>query len=297
MSSIFSGVMTALVTPFTSEGQVDEAAMRQLVEWQIESGINGLVVCGSTGEAATLTDEEYAQVVSLVVEAASHRVPVVAGAGSNNTERAIELSKMAQDAGVDGLLQVTPFYNKPTAQGLIAHFKAIAEAVDLPIIAYNVPGRTGQNMTADTCVRLNKSVPQVIAVKEASGSIEQVMAIRSMAPEDFLILSGDDALTLPMIAVGGDGLISVASNEIPAEMTEMVRLAREGDYQSARQMHYRWFDLMNINFIETNPQPVKTALSLMGRIEDNFRLPLVAMEADNIAKLKNVLVEKGLIDE
>lgn len=290
----FTGTMTALVTPFNADGTFDKEAMEGLVNWQIEQGIDGLVVCGSTGEAATLNDEEYSDVVTCVVGVADGRVPVVAGAGSNNTARAIELSRRAFEAGADGLLHVTPFYNKPTRAGLTAHFRAIAEAVDLPIIAYNVPGRTGQNIPAATMLGLARDVPQVVAVKEASGDIEQVMTIIAGRGEDFAVLSGDDALTLPMIAAGADGLISVASNEIPKELTDMVRAARDGDYETARQIHYRWLDLMNVNFIETNPQPVKTALARMGRIKEQFRLPLVPMEQSTKQALYDVMERVGL---
>lgn len=290
----FTGTMTALVTPFDEAGAFDAAAMEGLVEWQIEQNINGLVVCGSTGEAATLTDEEYSEVVALVARTAAGRVPVIAGAGSNNTARAVELSRRASEAGVDGLLHVTPFYNKPTRAGLIAHFCSIAEAVDLPIIAYNVPGRTGQNVAADTMLALAEKVPQVVAVKEASGNIEQVMAIIAGRNANFAVLSGDDALTLPMIAAGADGLISVASNEIPKELTEMVQAARDGDFETARQIHYQWLDLMNANFIETNPQPVKTALARMGRTKEQFRLPLVAMEENTKQALYEIMERAGL---
>ncbi len=291
----FIGTMTALVTPFDEKGYFDRRAMEGLVEWQIEQGIDGLVACGSTGEAATLNDEEYATVVKCVVETVAGRVPVIAGAGSNNTARAVELSKLAQQAGVDGLLHVTPFYNKPTKAGIIAHYRAIAEAVELPIVAYNVPGRTGLNMSADVTLALAEAVPQVVAVKEASGDIEQVMAIMAGRRDGFSVLSGDDALTLPMIAAGADGLISVASNEIPAELTAMVRASRDGDFEAARHLHYKWLALMNANFIETNPQPVKTALALMGRIKEQFRLPLVPMEEGAKQTLKETMENAGLI--
>lgn len=290
----FSGAMTALVTPFAKGGQFDEAAMRRLVEFQITEGINGLVVCGSTGEAATLNDDEYSHVVRTVVEAAGGKVPVVAGAGSNNTARAAELSRLAEQAGVDGLLHVSPFYNKPTVNGLLAHYGAIADASSLPIVTYNVPGRTGSNMTAETTLRLAKEIENVVAVKEASGNIEQVMDIIAGAPEGFQVLSGDDALTLPMMACGARGLISVASNEIPGPMTQLVQAALGGDWQSAQTLHYEWLDLMKANFIETNPQPVKTALGIMGIVEAEFRLPLVAMEANNRAELQAIVERHGL---
>lgn len=290
----FTGTMTALVTPFDENGAFDEAAMGELVAWQIEQGIDGLVVCGSTGEAATLNDEEYSRVVTCAVQASEGRVPVIAGAGSNNTARAIELSERAKKAGVDGLLHVTPFYNKPSRGGVIAHFRAIAEAVDFPIIAYNVPGRTGLNMSAELTLALAEAVPQVVATKEASGNIEQVMAIIARRRDGFSVLSGDDALTLPMIAVGADGLVSVASNEIPRQLTTMVQAAREGDFETAQRIHYEWLELMNANFIETNPLPVKTALARMGRIKEQFRLPLVPMEATTKQALYDVMERSGL---
>lgn len=297
MDKRFDGVMTALVTPFLEDGSFDEVAMRNLVDWQIHEGIDGLVVCGSTGEAATLDDEEYRRVVGTVVEATRGRVTVVAGAGSNNTHRAVELSSIAEECGVDGLLHVTPYYNKPTPNGIIAHYSAIASATHLPIIAYNVPGRTGANMPASITLRLAKEVERVIAIKEASGNIEQVAEIIQHRQKGFLVLSGDDALTVPMIALGADGLISVASNEIPAEMTRLVAAARSGDYETARNVHYTWINLMNINFIETNPVPAKTALSMMGKIHEQFRLPLVEMEDSTKEALRVILKEGGLIDE
>ena len=290
----FEGTFTALVTPFNASNEFDEQAMKRLVEFQLSEGIDGLVVCGSTGEAATLSDDEYARVVRFVVETVDSRVPVIAGAGSNNTQRAIELSTVAKEAGVDGLLHVSPFYNKPTTKGLIAHYRAIAEATQLPIIAYNVPGRTGQNISAETTLRLAREIPEVVAVKEASGNIEQVMAIIANLPEGFTVLSGDDALTIPMLALGAHGLISVASNEIPGPLSTMVRQARNDEWAEARRLHYQWLDLMEINFVETNPQPVKTALAMMGIIEEQFRLPLVAMDGEARMQVQQIVERHNL---
>lgn len=290
-----SGVMTALVTPFDSQGSFDAAAMERLVVFQIEQGINGLVVCGSTGEAATLNDDEYREVVKTVVRITDGRVPIIAGAGSNNTAQAVKLSQIAEQAGVDGLLQVTPPYNKPSDTGIVSHFQAIAESTNLPIIAYNVPGRTGRNMSASLTLRLAKEIPSIIGVKEASGNVDQVMEIIAGREKGFLVLSGDDALALPMIAIGADGLISVASNEIPAQMSQMVQAARDGGMSRARKLHYEWLDLMQLNFSDSNPVPVKTALAMMGHMEESFRLPLVGMEADAKQQLKVCLERHGLL--
>lgn len=295
MSKKFSGAITALVTPFQEDGKVDIESLKDLVRFQIKSHINGIVPCGTTGEAVTLDQDEYRLVVETVVKETKGRVPIIAGAGSNDTYKAVKLSQIAKEAGADALLHVTPYYNKPTPKGLVAHFKAVAEAVDLPIILYNVPGRTGSNVSAETTLRVAKEVPQVVGVKEASGNIPQMMDIIKGAPKDFSVLSGDDSLTLPLMAVGGVGIISVASNEIPREMTDLVQAALEGNFEKAKRLHYEWLDLMNINFIESNPIPVKTALSLMGKIKEIFRLPLVSMEEKNEEKLKEVLKAHKLI--
>lgn len=295
MSKKFRGAITALVTPFQEDGKLDLEALKNLVEFQIENNIDGIVPCGSTGEAATMDYEEIALVIKTVVDAAAKRVPIIAGAGSNDTQKAIKLSQIAKDAGADALLHVTPFYNKPTPTGLVAHFKAIAQSSDLPIILYNVPGRTGSNVTAETTLRIAKEVPQVVGVKEASGNINQIMDIIAGASADFSVLSGDDSITFPVMAAGGDGIISVASNEVPKALSSLTKAALEGNWDEARKIHYEWLDLMNINFIETNPQPVKTTLSLMGRIKEVFRLPLVSMEEKNKEKLKAVLTSHKLI--
>lgn len=291
----FKGAITAIVTPFLENGDLDLQALKDLVGFQIKGGIHGLVPCGSTGEAATMDYDEIAQVIKTTVEQTKKRVPVIAGAGSNDTQKAIKLSIIAKEAGADGLLHVTPFYNKPTPKGLVAHFKAIADSCDLPIILYNVPGRTGQNVLPDTILKVAKEVPQVIGVKEASGSITQMMDIVKGASSDFCVLSGDDAMTFPLMALGGVGIISVASNEIPKAMSKLAQACLDGDFERGRKLHFEWLDLMNINFIETNPQPVKTALALMGKIKESFRLPLVSMDEKNKEKLREVLISHKLI--
>lgn len=291
----FQGTITAIITPFLEDGSVDVAALKKLVEFQIKGGVSGVVPCGTTGEAATLSDEEKRQVYKTVIETAKKRVLVIAGCGSNDTKKAVALSKMAKDEGADALLHVTPFYNKPTPKGLLAHFKAIAQEVDLPIILYNVPGRTGSNVTADTTLKIAKEVPQLVGVKEASGNISQIADIIRNAPKNFSVLSGDDSLTYAVMALGGDGIISVASNEIPKEMSALTKAALDGNWEKAKRLHFEWLDLMNVNFIETNPQPVKTALFMMGLVKEVFRLPLVSMEDKNKEKLKEVLSSHKLL--
>ena len=289
---LFTGAITAIVTPFREDGSVDTKSLIKLVDWQITEGIDGIVVCGSTGEAATLTEEEYVRVVTTVVKAAHKRVPVIAGAGSNDTQKAIHFSLLAKKAGVDGLLHVTPYYNKPTPKGLIAHFKAIADAVTLPLILYNVPGRTGSNVTPSVVQTIVREVPDVVAVKEASGDLGQMMELIHNGPHNISILSGDDMLTLPLLSIGGDGCISVVANEVPRLFSALVHSGLSQDFETARRLHYQLLELMNINFIETNPQPVKTALSLMGKMEEVFRLPLTTMEEDTRHKL--ITVMKGV---
>lgn len=271
------GCGTALVTPFTTSGAVDEHALGELVEWQVASGIHFLVPCGSTGEAATMSPEEQARVVRIVAERAAGRVPVVAGAGSNDTRRAIELSRMMGEAGATHLLHVSPMYNKPPQRGLIAHFRAVAESTDLPVILYNVPGRTAGNIEARTALELAR-LPNIIGIKEASGNMTQVMDILSQRPAGFSVLSGDDSLTLPMMAAGGDGVISVTSNATPGPMAELVERMLAGDLSGARELHERLLPWMNAAFVESNPIPVKAALSMLGRMENVLRLPLVPLE-------------------
>jgi 4-hydroxy-tetrahydrodipicolinate synthase len=270
------GCGTALVTPFQSDTQLDLEAYRKLIRWQLDSGIHFLVPAGTTGESVTLNEEEYRQVIGTCVETAAGAVPVVAGAGTNNTAQAIHLANIAQEEGADALLAVTPYYNKPTQEGLVLHFSKIAESIRLPVVLYNVPGRTIINITAETALRLAQ-LDGIIAVKEASGDLGQVMQILDRRPSDFLVLSGDDSLTVPIMAMGGEGIISVASNLIPAEMSQMVDLALDGKWEEARKIHYQYLNLMEINFIETSPIPVKYALSRMGRLEEVYRLPLCSI--------------------
>ena len=292
------GSIPAIVTPFKKNSDLDLAALKKFVKFQLAGGIDGIVPCGSTGEAATMDDKEYQTVIETVVKEVNGRIPVIAGAGSNDTKKAVKFSKIAKAAGADALLHVTPFYNKPTVSGLIAHFKEIAK-VGLPIIIYNVPGRTGSNVSPHTIVRIAREVPQVIAVKEASGSISQIMdiinEITKNGPKDFAVLSGDDAFTLPLIAAGGHGCISVVCNEVPKQFSDMVHLALRGEFEEAKKLHYKLWDLMNVNFIESNPIPVKTALAKMGLITESFRLPLTNIEDKNRVTVKKVLKELKLI--
>ena len=295
MKDKFFGAITALATPFTESGQVDVPALKRLVRVQIEGRIDALVPCGSTGEAATMDWDEYELVVKTVVEEAKGRVPVIAGAGSNDTQKAVKYSTIAKRVGADALLHVTPFYNKPTPNGLVAHFKAVADSVGLPIILYNVPSRTGSNVSAETTLRVAREVPLVVGVKEASGNIVQMMDIVKGAPDGFAVLSGDDAFTLPLMALGGVGCISVVSNEIPGPFSDLTRAALQGNWAEARRLHYEWLDLMNANFIETNPIPLKTALAMMGLIKETVRLPLVALEPKNRETLRQVLKKHQLV--
>ena len=287
-TSSLRGCGTALVTPFTRDGSVDERALRALVDWQIEEGIHFLVPCGSTGEAVTLSPAEHRRVVSIVVEQARGRVPVCAGAGSNDTRKAIALSQEMKAAGASHLLHVTPMYNKPPQRGLIAHFRAIADAVDLPIVVYNVPGRTGGNMEARTTLEL-ANLPNIVAVKEASGNLSQIGDILQRRPAGFSVLSGDDALTLSVMAAGGDGVISVVSNATPRAMAELTNRMASGDTAGALEIHNRLWSWMQTAFIESNPIPVKRALSMMGRVENVLRLPLVPLAEAHDAALRDSL--------
>jgi len=294
MKQIF-GCGTALVTPFLADGSLDEPALRALVEWQVEHGIDFLVPCGTTGETPTLTADEVRRVIATTVTVAAGRVPIVGGATSNNTRDAVEKAKaVAAIPGVDAILTATPYYNKPTQEGLYQHFKAIAEAVDKPLILYNVPGRTGANLEPATLGRL-AGLRNVLGVKEASGNMTQIADVFQHVPESFQVFSGDDALTLPVIALGGVGIISVASNEIPRKMAEMTRAALAGEWVLARKLHRRYFALMQANFIESNPIPVKAALASMGRSKENYRLPLVPVKKENRAKLEKLLLELELV--
>jgi len=292
---MFTGTGTALVTPFRPDGSLDEAAIRSLVKRQIDAGINFLVPCGTTGESPTLSHAEHLRVVELTLEVAKGKVPVLAGAGGYNTAEVIALANELQQLGADGILSVTPYYNKPTQEGLFQHFKAIASAVNLPIILYSVQGRTGVNIEPSTVLRLSQ-ITNIVGIKEASGSISQMGAILGLVPKDFLVLSGDDSLTLPLIALGGRGLISVASNEIPAEMTRLVRSALSGDFVEARRLHFQYLALMDINFVESNPIPVKAALAEMGLLQPVWRLPLVAPKPENLARVRAVLESLNLAE-
>lgn len=286
----FTGCGTAIVTPMRGDGALDLEALRRLVEWQITEGIDFLVPCGSTGEAQTLTPLERETVVRTVVETTGGRVPVVAGATDNDTRRAVDETRAMCALGVQGILSATPYYNKPTPEGLRRHFEAVAEASTVPVILYNVPGRTGLNMRPDTVLSL-AAHPRIAGVKEASGDLLQAMAILADRPEGFVVLSGEDALTVGMVACGGDGLISVTSNEVPGPMTEMVRAARTGDLARARALLYRLLPLIDANFAETNPGPVKAALHLMGHIENVLRLPLVPVSDATTDRLRTALAQ------
>ena len=289
------GCGTALVTPFRKDGSVDEPALRSLVAWQVESGVDFLVPCGTTGETPTLSREEWLRVIDVTIEVAAGRVPIVAGATSNSTRDAVEKAQtVAARRGVDAILTASPYYNKPTQEGQYQHFKAIAEAVDKPLVLYNVPGRTGANLEPGTLARLAQ-VPNIIAVKEASGNIGQIADTCNAVPESFLVFSGDDAVTLPIIALGGVGIISVASNEIPHEMAEMTRAALANQWDTSRRIHRTYLALMQANFIESNPIPVKAVLAMMGRIEEVYRLPLCPMKKENRARLEKIASEAGLL--
>jgi 4-hydroxy-tetrahydrodipicolinate synthase len=291
---MFTGCGTALVTPFRSDQSLDEGALRRLVRRQIEAGIHFLVPCGTTGENPTLTREEHLRVVEITVEEAKGKAPVLAGAGGYNTAEVIELAREVEKLGAGGILSVTPYYNKPTQEGLYQHYKAIAAAVALPIVVYSVQGRTAVNVEPATLKRL-AGIDNIAGVKEASGNIAQMANVLWQVPERFAVLSGDDAVTLPLIALGGRGLISVASNEIPAEMAELVRLALANDFPAARRLQHRYLPLMEVNFVETNPIPVKAAMALMGLLEPVWRLPLVPPKAESLARLEKVLAELGLL--
>jgi len=293
----WQGCGTALVTPFTQDGAIDESALRNLIAWQVESGIDFLVPCGTTGETPTLSHDEWLHVNDTTVEVVAGRVPVVAGATSNSTAEGVAKAKeVAARPGVDAILTASPYYNKPTQEGQYRHFRAIAEAVDKTIILYNVPGRTGANIEPGTLARLAE-VPHIAAVKEASGNIAQIAEVCNSVPAHFRVFSGDDALTLPVIALGGLGIISVASNEIPQQMAEMTRAALSNDWTTARQIHRKYLPLMQANFIESNPLPVKAVLAMMGRIEEVYRLPLLPMRRDTRSKLQRIATEAGLISK
>jgi 4-hydroxy-tetrahydrodipicolinate synthase len=290
----FEGCGTALVTPFRKDGSLDESTLRSLVKRQIDAGINFLVPCGTTGESPTLTRHEHLRVVEITLEEAKGRIPVLAGAGGYNTAEVIELAKELKAMGTDGILSVTPYYNKPTQEGLYQHFKAIAQAVKLPVIVYSVQSRTGVNVEPATLKRLSE-VEYIAGVKEASGNISQMAAVLHLVPAGFTVLSGDDAITLPLIALGGRGIISVVSNEIPEEMTALAQYALANDFACARKMQRKYLPLMDVNFVESNPIPVKAAMGLMGLLEPVWRLPMCPPSDANLAKIEKVLESLGLL--
>jgi len=290
---MFKGSMVALVTPFKN-GRLDEEKLKELVEFHIKSGTNCLVPCGTTGESATLSLAEHERVIELVVECANGRVPVIAGTGSNSTAEAIRLTVHAKDAGADGSLQITPYYNKPTQEGIYRHFKAIADEVDIPIVLYNIASRTGTNVEPDTIARLSK-ISNIVAVKEASGNLEQMSQVAMRSNKDFALISGDDTLTLPVLSIGGTGIISVVANIVPKDVANMVKEFEKGNIEKARKIHYKLLPLVKAMFIETNPIPVKTAMGLMGMIDPELRLPMCEISKEGLGKLKKALKEYGLI--
>jgi 4-hydroxy-tetrahydrodipicolinate synthase len=295
MTTSFRGCGTAMVTPFQKDLSLDEAALRRLIQRQIAGGINFLVPCGTTGESPTLTHEEHLRVVAITIEEAKGKVPVLAGAGGYDTRKVIEMAQEIERMGADGILSVTPYYNKPTQEGLYQHYKAIASAVSLPIVLYNVPPRTNVNIDPATVRRLSE-IENIIGVKEASGNFAQVTQVLQQVPENFVVLSGDDALTLPIVAMGGRGLISVTSNEIPAEMSKLVKLCLDGEFATARALQKKLTPLIEVNFIETNPTPAKAAMAAMGLLEPVCRLPLVPVRPENVAKIRAVLESLSLLE-
>ncbi len=290
---MFEGSIVAIVTPFKG-GKIDEKALGDLIEWHIKSGTNAIVPCGTTGESATLEYEEHYRVIEVTIKAVNKRVPVIAGTGANSTDETIMITKKAKKLGADGALLVSPYYNKPTQEGLYRHYKAVAEAVSMPIVLYNVPGRTAVNILPPTVARLSE-VKNIVAIKEATGDMKQVSEVIRLCGDKMTIISGDDFTTLPLMALGGKGVISVTANVAPREVSEMCRLWKEGKYDEARALHYRLEPLNSAMFIETNPIPAKTSLAIMGKIKEEFRLPLCEMSAANKEKLRNTLKDFGLI--
>ncbi len=290
----FRGAFTALVTPFKNN-QIDEDAYRKLIEWQLEEGIDGVVPCGTTGESATLTHEEHKRAISICVDQVKGRVPVIAGAGSNCTSEAVDLTRYAKEAGADAALLITPYYNKPTPEGLLAHFKTIAQEVSIPFFIYNVPGRTGLNVLPPTVARIFKEIPEAIGIKEATGNLTQVSQVVEQCGPEFTVLSGEDPVVLPLMSVGGHGVISVTSNIVPNMMHSLCKAYMDNNQEEAKKLHHRMAPLCRAMFLETNPIPVKTSLSLMGKIELELRLPLVPMLQENESKLKETLQNHQLI--
>jgi len=291
---MFKGAMVAIVTPFKNN-EIDEEAFRELIEFQIDNGTDAIVPCGTTGESATLSHEEHDRVIEITIDAVKKRVPVIAGTGSNNTAEALRLTKHAYEAGADGVLLVCPYYNRPTQEGLYQHFKTIAQEVPIPIILYNIQSRTGVNLLPETVARLSK-IKNIVGIKEASGSIKQMSDVINLCGPEFAVLSGDDIFTLPLLSIGGSGIISVVSNIAPADMAAMVDAFWAQDFEKAKQLHYKMSPLIDALFLEVNPVPVKAALALMGKIKLEYRLPLCNMSEGNFAKLKNVMKQYGLIE-
>lgn len=291
---MFAGSIVAIVTPF-KRGKIDEKKFRELIEFQIKNGTSGITPCGTTGESATLSFEEHDRVIEITIEQVNKRVPVIAGTGSNSTEEAIMLTRHAAKAGADASLQVSPYYNRPTQRGLYEHFKAVAESVDIPIILYNIASRTGVNIEPETIARLSRDCKNIVGVKEASGNLDQMSRIRHLCPKEFALISGDDSLTLPVLAIGGTGIISVVANIVPADVAGMVSAFARGAVREAQDLHYRLLPLIKAVFLETNPIPVKTAMGLLGMCEPDLRLPLCAMSAENLEKLKKALHDYGLL--
>lgn len=291
---MFKGSIVAIVTPF-KDGKVDEQKLSGLIEFHIKNGTSGIVPCGTTGESATLSFDEHDRVIEIAIKQAKKRMPVIAGTGSNSTEEAIMLTKHAAKAGADASLQVSPYYNRPTQQGLYEHFKAIAQSVDIPIILYNIASRTGVNIEPETIAKLSADCKNIVAVKEASGNLEQMSRIKLLCGEKFDLLSGDDSLTLPVLAIGGTGIISVAANIVPADVVALVNEFAKGNIRKAQEIHYRLLPLIKAMFIETNPIPVKTAMGLLGMCEPDLRLPMCRMSEDNLEKLKKALKDYGLL--
>jgi len=294
---MFKGAITAIVTPFTEDGAFDEQAMRSLVNFQIENNIDGIVPCGTTGESPTLEHDEHKQVVQTVIDAANGKTKVIAGAGSNSTKHAVELTKLAADLGADATLHVSPYYNKPTQEGLFRHFSAIAKAADLPVVIYNIKGRTAVNIETATLAKLAKEHSNIVAVKEASGDINQMQDVLNTLPKEFDVLSGDDKMTFPLMKIGGKGVISVASNIIPAEVKQLTEYALNGDMQKAEEMHNKLLPLFEGLFVETNPLPVKAALAMKGMIKESYRLPMCEMQTENKEKLRKLLEDFKVLEE
>ena len=291
---MFKGSIVAIVTPFKN-GKVDEEKLRELIDFQIKNGTSGIVPCGTTGESATLNFDEHESVIRISIDHVKKRVPVIAGTGSNSTDEAIMLTKQAASAGADASLQVSPYYNRPTQKGLYEHFKAIAQSVNIPIILYNIAGRTGVNIEPETIAKLAQDCKNIVAVKEASGSLDQMSRIKSLCPKNFKLLSGDDGLTLPVLSIGGTGIISVVANIVPKDVADLVSAFEKGDITEARELHYKLLPLIKAVFLETNPIPVKTAMGLLGMCEPDLRLPMCSMSEANLEKLKKTLKDYGLL--